>query len=153
MGEAEPLDEAKDDDVFGEWHETLDTLRDQAESLSQSISDAMGGPEETWVEEGDGTVEEKIARLFEAINNEKVEWKEAIKKALILERDVWNRTFAKSFTERVNEVRGLSAQAPGARETHETEEKSQASEEHFDTVDITDSPGTTTERGTLKEGS
>jgi hypothetical protein len=87
-----------------EWDDTLDTLRDQVKSVSQSINDALCGADEEDLEEGEGSVEEKITRLFEALNDERDRRNAAIKRALTLERDAWNRTFGKKFTERLNEV-------------------------------------------------
>ncbi len=101
---ADTAEEIPHKDGVEQWNDTMDTLRDQTESLSQSINEALGGFDDPGLEEGEGTIEEKISQLFEAINAEKALRNEAIKKALILERDVWNRTFAKAFTERVNEV-------------------------------------------------
>jgi hypothetical protein len=100
----EPTEDAADHIVSEEWDETFSTLRDQAESVGLSLNDALGGPEPVTDEEGELSLEERVSQLSEAVNAEKGQRDAAIRKALVLERDIWNRTFAKTFTARVNEV-------------------------------------------------
>ena len=91
------------EEVDSEEWDTFSSLREQAQSVGLTLNDALGRPEPGICEE-EGSLEEKIALLYEAIEEETKHRDAAIQRALVMERDIWNRTFAKTFTQRVNEV-------------------------------------------------